>query len=217
MIFVSSCFRGVRIVGRKLINLGVLRALLLLLLLAVVSAAAAADTAADNEDLYLRLYQAVMLENMEGINQALQDGADINYRNPTTGQTVLMTSVLSGKTASVKALLQHGADTSIPEKDGFLPPHGAGFQGRADIMKLLYEHGLDIHAEHARDGYRPFHRACWGREQRHADTVRYLLSIGGTDVNVRASQNQKTCWEMTQNPATRDVLREYGAQQEEEL
>lgn len=28
------------------------------------------------------------------------------------------------------------------------------------------------------DGFTPLHRACWGSEQRHADTVRALLRAG---------------------------------------
>ena len=36
-----------------------------------------------------------------------------------------------------------GADTTIPEKDGYTPMHGAGFQGRAEIAKILMDHGVD--------------------------------------------------------------------------
>ena len=40
-----------------------------------------------------------------------------------------MNAVLSGQTEVVKALLELGADHKIPEKDGYTPMHGAGFQG----------------------------------------------------------------------------------------
>ena len=36
-----------------------------------------------------------------------------------------------------------GADTTVPEKDGYTPMHGAGFQGRAEIAKILLDHGVD--------------------------------------------------------------------------
>ena len=39
-----------------------------------------------------------------------------------------MNAVLSGKLRAVKVLLSKGADTSIGEKDGYTPMHGAGFQ-----------------------------------------------------------------------------------------
>jgi len=44
---------------------------------------------------------------------------------------------------AVEALLAAGADVSIGEKDGYTPMHGAGFQGRAEVAKLLIAHGLD--------------------------------------------------------------------------
>ena len=58
----------------------------------------------------------------------ISNGEDINQRGPG-GQTPLMNAVLSGQTEVVKALLELGADHKIPEKDGYTPMHGAGFQG----------------------------------------------------------------------------------------
>ena len=45
--------------------------------------------------------------------------------------------------------LKAGADTSIGEKDGYTPLHGAGFQGRAEIARLLIDHGLDPNERHS--------------------------------------------------------------------
>ena len=60
---------------------------------------------------------------------------DVNLPEPGSGQTPLMAAVLSGATESVRVLLlELNADPTIPEKDGYTPPHGAGFQGR----KCLY-------------------------------------------------------------------------------
>ena len=58
----------------------------------------------------------------------ISNGQDINQRGPG-GQTPLMNAVLGGHTEVVKALLELGADHKIPEKDGYTPMHGAGFQG----------------------------------------------------------------------------------------
>lgn len=57
-------------------------------------------------------------------------------------------SSLRGNLESVKFLLAAKADTSIPEKDGYTPMHGAGFQGRAEIAKLLIAHGLNPSEKH---------------------------------------------------------------------
>ena len=111
----------------------------------------------------------------------LDAGADIDFRHPTTGQTPLMTSVLSGKPALVKLLLERGADVTVPEKDGYTPAHGAGFQGRAEIMEMLHVHGIDVVNDVHSDGFTPLHRACWGSEPRHTDTVRFLIDGAGAD------------------------------------
>ena len=88
----------------------------------------------------------------------------------------------------VSAFQCHGSSSNNPVRSvnllprplngsGYTPMHGAGFQGRAEIAKLLIAHGLDPSDRHS-DGFTPIHRACWGREQRHADTVRVLLKAG---------------------------------------
>ena len=109
----------------------------------------------------------------------------------------------------LKHLLKCGADASIPEKDGYTPMHGAGFQGRAGIAKMLIDHGLDPSPRH-QDGYTPIHRACWGREYRHAATVKAFLHAG-------VSPDEKTAEgrlpeEITENPETRAFLQQWKAE-----
>ena len=48
---------------------------------------------------------------------------------------------------AVEALLAAGADATIGEGDGYTPMHGAGFQGRAEVAKLLIAHGASIRVE----------------------------------------------------------------------
>ena len=55
-------------------------------------------------------------------------------------------AVINASTAAMGVItsgLSAGADVTIPEKDGYTPMHGAGFQGRAEIAKVLIKHGLD--------------------------------------------------------------------------
>ena len=122
------------------------------------------------------IHEAVRANDPVAIQAALDDGEDIN-KIGTGGQTPLMHGVLTGNGESVKFLLEAKADSSIPEKDGYTPMHGAGFQGRAQIARLLIAHGLNPSDRH-KDGFTPIHRACWGNEQRHADTVRAFLKGG---------------------------------------
>lgn len=179
----------------------------LVLLLCALTCLAAADDAADG-----RLLDAAMNNRVDAVKEELENnGANINVQDGPSGQTPLMAAVLRGNTETVKILLKKGADITIGEKDGYTPAHGAGFQGRAAIMKLLHQHGIDvIDAKHT-DGYAPLHRACWGREQRHADTVEVLLEIGASP---ELAGNGRTCAEMTRNPATLEVLKEHQGKNE---
>lgn len=121
------------------------------------------------------------------------------------GQTPLMFAVLSGSnTDIVSYLLKANADTSIGEKDGYTAMHGAGFQGRADILKVLIDFGLDPRDTHS-DGYEGMHRACWGSEPRHTDTVLVFLNRGNVPFDAK-SRDGKTCLEMTRNSATKRLL-----------
>jgi hypothetical protein len=86
--------------------------------------------------------------------------------------------------------------------------HGAGFQGRWEVMKVLKEFGLnelDVH----QDGFTPFHRACWGTKPRHTDLVRHMVNDLGVDINLKATpaedmarQTGLTCRTMTNNQET---------------
>ena len=75
-------------------------------------------------------------------------------------------------------------------------------------MRVLLAAGLDVHHVH-KDGYAPLHRACWGREARHAAVVKLLVEEAGADPTLKggggakevgAAGAGKTCLEMTTNP-----------------
>ena len=90
--------------------------------------------------------------------------------------------------------------------------HGAGFQGRPRVAKVLIEAGLDPQHEHA-DGYQAIHRACWGSEPRHADVVRVLVEDGGVphDVKDRHGETPLTHARRRNNPSTVQLLEDYAA------
>ena len=67
------------------------------------------------------LMLAHKLEDPQMAKEALERGADINARSPTGRQTALMQSVLHGRTKMVRWSLEHGADATIPSKDGQTP------------------------------------------------------------------------------------------------
>jgi len=113
----TASSRGLR--SRALSPLSFWRTAVLLIAL-VTRAAAAADPK--------ELFAAVAADDATRLEKALERNPDgLNTKGPG-GQTPLMHAVLTGKLSAVKVLLGHGADTTIGEKDGYTPMHGAGFQ-----------------------------------------------------------------------------------------
>mmetsp|Transcript_779 Transcript_779/g.1681 ORF Transcript_779/g.1681 Transcript_779/m.1681 type:complete len:197 (-) Transcript_779:110-700(-) len=142
------------------------------------------------------------------VSQLLQLGDNalavgLNQQEAGSGQTPLMAATLAGAEKSVEFLLQRGADASVPEKDGYTPFHGAGFQGRAAVARVLLAFGLDPSDRH-KDGYTPLHRACWGREKRHTEMVRFLLDNGVSAQE--AATSGKTCRDMTNYKPTKELI-----------
>ena len=88
--------------------------------------------------------------------------------------------------------------------------HGAGFQGRAEIAKILIEHGLDPLDAH-KDGFTAIHRAAWGKEERHTETIRVLMDVGKVPHDYKAPGTGQTALEMTKNPSSIALLEERAA------
>ncbi len=89
------------------------------------------------------LHDAVRADDPEAVASALASSPSFLDQRGPGGQTPLMMGCLMGKARAVAALLASGADVGIGEKDGYTPMHGAAFQGRADVARILIDHGLD--------------------------------------------------------------------------
>ena len=179
---------------------------LALLVLASCTSLARSDAQAD-------LFAAVREDSVGGLKIALAAGAELNARGPG-GQTALMAAALGGSPKSAAYLLKRGADATIGEQDGYTPLHGAAFQGRADVARVLLQDARVPNALHP-DGFFPVHRACWGREQRHADTLRVFLENGEFE---RKTQDGKTLLEVAEgkgNAASLALLKDWGSAAEE--
>ena len=71
---------------------------------------------------------------------------------------------------------------------------------------MLIAHGISSWETHE-DGFIPFHRACWGKEKRHTDTVKVFLDAG-IPYDVK-SKDGRTCLDMTENKATKKLIKKY--------
>ena len=79
----------------------------------------------------------------------------------------------------------------------------------SEKVKALLDHGVPVHGTEHNDGYTPFHRACWGADDRHAKTVQAFLDAG-VDPNHPAG-NGVTCERMTRNDKTKAILKAASA------
>ncbi|KAJ1476984.1 ankyrin repeat-containing domain protein, partial [Baffinella frigidus] len=79
----------------------------------------------------------------------LADGADIEERGGpgVAGRTPLFAAALGGHTDILLLLLEHGADVSVADDDGWTSLHIAAFLGREKVVRLLLEYGADVSAE----------------------------------------------------------------------
>mmetsp|Transcript_29105 Transcript_29105/g.44423 ORF Transcript_29105/g.44423 Transcript_29105/m.44423 type:complete len:246 (-) Transcript_29105:22-759(-) len=142
------------------------------------------------------------------ISRAMEEGGDINTKFEDNGQTCLMAACLMGKINTVKYLLEElgtdVVDVTIGEFKGYTPPHGAAFQGRAEVMKVLIKAGVDVNQFHE-DGYAPIHRACFGTKTRHAEAFQVLIDHG-VDPELKTKNEELTCRQLTNNYDVLEIL-----------
>lgn len=127
------------------------------------------------------IHSAIISNDLEGVRTAVANG-ELNKRSDSR-QSPVMHSTLLGRPAVVDLLLESGADLSITDakpgnSNGYTPIHGAGFRGRPEIMRSLIKAGMDPNDIH-NDGFSPLHRACWGKEEGHTETIEVLLEVCG--------------------------------------
>ena len=79
-------------------------------------------------------------------------------------------------------------------------------------VKALLEVGVSVYGTEHNDGYTPFHRACWGAEDRHAETVQVFLDAGVP--HNHPAGNGVTCEKMTRNAKTKEILKAASAKDE---
>jgi ankyrin repeat protein len=196
------------------------RSLTILLLGAIVACSSFRFQAAEAQELG-DLFIAARNDDPDGIKEALlQLGTNINDVGPG-GQTALLFSILSGRSKAAEYLVQAGADVTATEKDGYNVLHASGFQGRDEILSMLLDNPtiLGFVNEPHQDGYYAIHRACWGKEERHTNTVRIFVEKGGVDIDVKGKTGKatgKACADVTRNQGTLDLIAELKKKKSEE-
>lgn len=83
------------------------------------------------------LWDSIEMGYLEGVDQAIQDGADVNCQKD--GMNPLPTAVLNNDIKLATLLLKHGADPNIG-----LPLLTAVQKNNLQLVTLFVEHGADV-------------------------------------------------------------------------
>jgi len=128
------------------------------------------------------LMAAVRKNNLEAVKALLQKQPNTPLEErDEQGFTPLIWAAREGFVDIVKLLLDKGANpNTLDQWMGANAGHKAGFWGRAEVMKVLTTHGLDLNAQGGYNGYTALHDAV---AQNHVDTVKVLIQAGArTDI-----------------------------------
>lgn len=97
------------------------------------------------------LMKSIERESIEGVRQALQDGADVNQISErSSGSLPLGRAATFGLTGIVETLLAAGADVNLKDRGGYTAMHHAAGNGHIATADALYQAGarLDIETPH---------------------------------------------------------------------
>ena len=92
-------------------------------------------TISPQEKLDMQFFSAVNNGDLEGMEAALEAGADIDAVHRVSEQAqvpAIMHASLAGNLEVIKYLLDEGADPEVPDSFGFTAIHGAAFKGMAE-------------------------------------------------------------------------------------
>ena len=115
------------------------------------------------------LAAAVASGDADEIRRQLQT-QDANARG-RDGSTLLVDAIVRGKTESVKALLEAGADPNRPAKGGETAVHAAAFARDPTLLGLVLAHGGDANVTNPETGATPLVAAILGPDPARAATL----------------------------------------------
>lgn len=117
------------------------------------------------------LHSAIAQGDDAAALKLIEQGVDVEAKDPATGASALHYAVMKDKIALVGLLLARGADVNSRTKSGTTPLHTAVLYGRLEIAEFLLDKGADINAKSA-SGATPLSIANAANYQRIAKMLR---------------------------------------------
>ena len=154
----------------------------------------------------------------------MEAGANIEWRDPETGMTCLMRAIMEGKYTVVQVMLKQGAQTTVHVQGDKGPKtwsalHLAALHGRRFILEtLVVPHLFEddstasaasmMAAAYDENGMLPIHLACQGRQNRHVDTVTYMVRTLGVNMHQPTRDGKMTCFDLAKSTNMKQALRD---------
>eukprot|EP01045_Picozoa_sp_COSAG04_P024504 COSAG04_NODE_3066_length_3207_cov_1.588481_1_plen_250_part_10 len=126
------------------------------------------------------LLSAIGKGNTELAHLLLENGADVNVKDPGLGQTALMLAMANGLTDLAQALLDANADVHAKAKDGMTPLIFTAQKDMPALARALLEANADPNAQKTTGAAALFVAAQNGS----TDVARALVEDGRTEVDL---------------------------------
>jgi ankyrin repeat protein len=114
------------------------------------------------------------------LQEDLNQGADINYRDPKTGFTPFMLAADKGNLECVTALLKAGADVNAAHDLGTDALMLAAYSNHAEVIKILLQFGANVKAI---DTHNQMTALMYAAQEGNVDAVKLLLASGANPNN----------------------------------
>lgn len=101
---------------------------------------------AEAQTLSRSLHEAVVNGDLAGTLKMLDQGTDIESKDPGSGASPLHYAVMKGRMEIVNLLLSRGADVNSRTRNGTTPLHTAALYARKEVAERLIEQRADINA-----------------------------------------------------------------------
>jgi len=117
------------------------------------------------------LHSVVAKGDFDGARKLVEQGADVEAKDPSTGASVLHYAVMRGNPDMLRWLLARGADVNSRTKNGTTPLHTAVVYNRYEVAEMLLNRGADVDAK-STSGATPLAIASAARNRGIADLLR---------------------------------------------
>lgn len=156
-----------------------------------------------------RLAEAGSIKKSD-LNKLKKKGKPLDFGVPDKrGNLPLQVAASCGATASMKVLIEAGADPNRRDPAGFSPLDAAAVSGEARAVRSLLLRGAEVDAVDAR-GYTALHRVAELGERADAGVLRALLAAGANPAG-RAPAGQPAPLELLRVDGRRDAVAELTA------